>query len=151
MAVIKNGTGLVWGSDNLTFTGVVINSGTTGHVQSYDFRRESDMEELRDGDGNVIGAAFYNDSKTLTVTCIPADVATPTIAGAEDNMNAMIVQPGTVVTVVDAENGTGAIETSNSGKYVLLDIGINRTNRSMATVSMTIKQWVDNDVAVAIS
>lgn len=149
MAETLTGQAFVWGVANLTFTGVAISS-ATGRIQNYDFAREADVEELRDEDGETVGRAFFNHRKTINVTVVPSNSAT--VATAVTNMLAMLPAIGSQITAVDADGTDTLIEKiaasgNTTAIYQVMSARLNRTNRGMATIDLSLEAFEHHDVS----
>jgi len=146
MAATLKGKAAVWGVQGLTFSGVVI-SATTGKIQSLDFTKDSDVVQLEDEQGEVVGESFFNAKHVINITVIPIDATA--IATAQTNLDAMIPAPGTTITIADTTSTV--TDGTNSGKFSVLSTKLGKTNKGYATIDMQIRQYVANDVTTAIS
>lgn len=139
----QRGKAVVWGVDGVTFTGF---GSVTAESNSMDFERSADQKEIPDDIGNTVGLVLYNSKNTFRMTVTPSAA---TIAAAKTNMDGFTPVPGTIITVADADSTI--TDGTQTGKYILLSAKLNRAQNSEATVDMELVQWVDNDVAVAIT
>ena len=66
------GTSIIWGcsSTNLTGFTAAVSGGYT--ITGEDLSKEADKEEIRDSNGEVKTAYFYNGRKTLSLKCYPS-------------------------------------------------------------------------------
>ena len=147
MATLR-GSGIIFGTGVTASAGIII-SATTGFVQSEDFSRQAEKTEVKDGIGDVRTVAYSNLTKSMTVVVVPADTATPTTADAVVNADAMLVAPGTIVTIADA-NST-VTDGTHTAKYLLDGCRRRTTNTGEAVVEADLMQYDANDVAVAVS
>lgn len=71
MAITK-GTSIVWGvsATNLTGFTAAVSGGYT--ITGEDLNKESDKEEIRNGNGEITTAYYYNGRKTLSLKCYPS-------------------------------------------------------------------------------
>jgi hypothetical protein len=142
MAETINGTlGVVWGiATGLSGTGVT----TSFAAQSLQFSAESDEAEIRNGKGQTVTDIFYNQRQTITIEVIPTGT---TIANARSAN--IIPPPGAVVTITDTEDAE--LAGTNVGKYICVRASKSKSNTGATSISMELKQYVENDVAVLIS
>ena len=143
----QTGQAAIWGTGGSTFTGVVINP-TVGEVEDTNFTRESDIEELRSGEGDTVGLSYFDLRKKGTITVKPsADSGTRATAYA--NASAMLPAPGTAITLVDSH--ATVLSATHSGKYVVDTSSIRRSNRGYATIEMAIRQHDATDVSAPVT
>ena len=66
------GTSIIWGcsSTNLTGFTAAVSGGYT--ITGEDLSREADKEEIRDSNGEITTAYYYNGRKTLSLKCYPS-------------------------------------------------------------------------------
>ncbi len=87
MAVTK-GTAIIWGISTTNLTGFsgAVSAGYT--VTSEDLSKESDKEEIRDENGEIVTAYYYNGKKTLSLKCFPrgGSASATSIPGAADTV-----------------------------------------------------------------
>jgi hypothetical protein len=145
MAETIRGLGFVWGVNGLTFTGFNATE-PTFKTQSLDLTRDSDVAQLENESGEVVGECFFNSKKVMNVSVIPSATS---VATAQGNLDKLIPAPGTIITVADA-NGT-TIDATNSGKFTCLSAKMGRTNKGMATVDLQLRQYEANDVTTTVS
>ena len=65
MANIYKNVGVHWGTSSTT-TSIV-----SGQLQTRDHTKKADMEEIKNGDGNVVGKVYYNQTDDATFEWIP--------------------------------------------------------------------------------
>jgi hypothetical protein len=142
MAETVNGTlGVVWGiAMGMSGTGVTGSFAT----QSLQFSADADEAEIRNGKGAVVTDIFYNQRQTITIEVIPTGT---TIALARTNN--VLPAPGAIVTVTDTEDTE--LAGTNSGKYIFVRGSKSKSNTGATSLSMELKQYVENDVAVAVA
>lgn len=146
MSEVLKGKAAKWGVGALTFSGVVISS-TTGKIQSMDFTKDSEMAALDDESGETIGESFFNHKHVINISVIPIDATT--IATARTNLDAMLPDAGTTITLSDPTSTV--TDGTNSGKYNVISAKEGRTNKGYATIDMQIRQFKANDTTTAIS
>jgi len=82
------GTSIIWGvsTTNLTGFSAAVSGGYT--VTGEDLTKESDKEEIRDGNGEVKTTYYYNGRKTLSVKCFPSggSASATSLPGAGDTV-----------------------------------------------------------------
>lgn len=152
MADTQKGIGVVWGVGSIVATGCVINTTTrTGLPQGADFTYESDSAQLTNEDGEVVGMAFYNARGRYTFTIVPSsDAATPSEAEALTNQDAMLVAPGTLMTLTTDGASTVPIGL-NSGKYLVEQSRLRRTNTGPTLIEVDVFTYSANDVTATVS
>lgn len=146
MAETLKGKAAIWGTGSFATTGIIINS-SVSKAQSIDHTIDSDNEQLTDENGEVCAEAFFNAKQTLNIDVIPIDATN--IAGARTNTASMTVTPGTIVTIATEDDITAidALATHAAPtKYTLLSASTKRTNRGYLVVSMSLRQYLVNDV-----
>lgn len=133
--------GVVWGiATGMSGTGVT----TSFAAQSLQFSAEADEAEIRNGKGQVVTDIFYNQRQTITIEVIPTGA---TIAAARTAN--IIPTPGAIITITDTEDTE--ISGTNAGKYICVRASKSKSNTGATSISMELKQYVENDVAVAVS
>jgi hypothetical protein len=144
MAETINGTvGVVWG---IGVTGLTGSGISTFAPQSLQFSAESDEAETRNGKGQVVTDVFYNQRHTVTIEVIPTG---STIAAARTNN--VIPAPGTIITIVESSAEDAELTGTNSAKYICVRASKSKSNTGATSISMELKQYVENDVAVAVA
>ena len=149
MAVTQKGVGVVWGVGNLTFTGITIE--TAGKIQSYDFTRDSEVNALKDTEGETVGEQYFDRKRTLNLQVVPSST---TIALAKAALVTLLPEPGTVVTLADTDAVGTPLESvtdNTTGKYVVVSAKVGRSNTGFATVDMALKSFDARDVATTIT
>lgn len=142
MAETINGTkGVVWGlATGMSGTGV-----TGGfEPQSLQFQAESDEATVRNGKGQEVVDIFYNQRQTITIEVVPTG---STVANARTAN--VVPLPGAIVTITDTEDTE--LAGTNSGKYICVRASKAKSNTGETRITMELKQWVENDVAVLVS
>lgn len=142
MAETVNGVkGVVWGiATGMSGTGVT----TSFESQSLQFSAEADEAEIRNGKGQVVVDIFYNQRQTITIEVIPTGA---TIAAARTAN--ILPAPGAIVTVTDTEDTE--LAGTNAGKYICVRASKSKSNTGATSISMELKQYVENDVAVLVA
>jgi hypothetical protein len=79
----------------------------------------------------------------MSLTCIPSGA---TLAAAKTNLDALIPSPGTAITIIDGDSTL--VDATFSGAYVIQSAKLNRTNKSMASVTVEVAQWDSADLSV---
>jgi hypothetical protein len=149
MAVTLKGCAVVWGTGGITATGVIINE-TTSKNQSANLSLESEKQEITNNDGETVGKIYYNYKQTFEISIIPVDAdASPTISGAKTNLQNLLPDPGTLITIVDNDLGTGG-RLYNGGKFLVERARLSRTNKGMATIDLTCETYRDKDIAANV-
>lgn len=144
---IQKGRAVVFDVDGITFTAGIVSANTAHFNQSARLERNGDVARIRNGEGNEAAHVFYNRKKTLTVTVIPCSLSgTNTIANAIASADGFTAQPGTAVTVVDAD---GSIIDAT---YNLISATQSRTNTDAASIDLTLEQSDEGiDLTAAVS
>lgn len=141
MGVIQKGLAVSWGVNGITATGVVITSASM--MQNADFTRASKKAELLDADGEPAGLAYYDRNETFTISVVPAHATT--VAGALVNQDAMLVAPGTVVTLTDTKS-----TITDPTPYLLTESRLRRTNTGASIVEMDMVRY-ENDITSTVT
>ena len=148
----NRGAAVIFGCGITATAGGIIWDGEEGLNQSEDFSREADIAEVRDAFGNVALRVYHNGRKTLSISVVPADNSTDdtfTAASGVVNADLFLVAPGTIVTIIDA-NST-ITDGTHAAKYLLDSCRRRTTNTGQAVAELTLTQYDDNDVAIAVS
>lgn len=143
---------VVWGVDGITYSGITFDSTDTDPYlnQQAEVRRTASRKEIPDDIGDVVCHVFYKQQKTVSIDVIPTGT---TLAKALNNLNDLCAAPGTIITIADTDADTdeSLFDGANSGKFILIESSVTRSNESEARIRMELVQDVDNDTAVAVS
>jgi hypothetical protein len=142
MAETIKGVGIVWGVNGISLTAGIVSGTTLAKTQSFNFDRSADKAEIRDGDGEVCGQAFYNAKRTLSLTVVPTGTS---LANAVTSADAWTPAPGTLITIVDAD---GAIV---DGNYNLISAKLRGSNTEARMADIELERYEANDVTATIS
>lgn len=144
MAETQNGIrGVVWG---IGVTGLTGSGITTFEPQSLQFAAEADELEIRNGKGQVVTDIFYNQKHTVTIEVIPSGT---TIALARTSN--VLPDPGTIITIVESSSEDSELTSTNAAKYICVRASKSKSNTGATSITMELKQYVENDVAVAVA
>lgn len=137
MSVRQKAIGVAWGisSSAFTYTGAATVLKAKGVSQS--FRKQSDVVEVKDQNGEVNGLVFFNQSKELTLRVYPSDT---TIALAKTAAGTMGMELGDKFAVTDADDPDIAGTT-----YVVTALGKERVQDNIVFFDITVKEFA-NDV-----
>lgn len=136
MAVQINGRPGVWGSANLSISGTATIDATKATFTDYDWEHSAEETPLKDANGEDAGIAFFNATKTITITFVPWDSG-GAVATAKTNLITLLgYAPGSTYIDIDDSDGTTPIESANSGHYVVRRARLRRTNTSFAVVTI---------------
>ncbi len=139
MAETVLGTGVVWGIAGTTITGTGIGS----HLaQSSSLSIDSEMVEIKNGDGETVGTVHYNSKETFTMDVIPTGATLSLIASRAANIMPAV---GALITVADTDD-----PYHTSKKFIFISGSKGRSNTDVAKLSFTMIRWTANDVAVAV-
>lgn len=146
MSETLKGKGIVWGIGG-TLTMAKLPSGTiidsSDMAQSEDFAWQSEKEEIRSGTGEPGAIAYYNPTKTVTVTVIPSAAS---IADAKTSMDEMLLLAGTGAAITDpASSIVGA-----PANYIVEQTRLRRTNTGAALIEMDLIKY-GTDLSTTIS
>ena len=132
--------GVVWGlGTSGTGTGI-----GTFQAQSANFSAESESAEFRNNKGQTIGKVFFNQKHTLSLEVIPSGT-TIALAKAAN----IIPVPGAIVTITDTEDTE--VSGTHTGKYICVRASKQKSNTDITKITMELEQYVENDIAVAVS
>lgn len=144
MAETINGiVGVVWG---IGVTGLTGSGISTFVPQSLQFSAEADEAEIRNGKGQVVTDIFYNQRHTITIEVIPTGA---TIAAARTSN--VLPAPGAIITVVESSAEDAELTGTNSAKYIFVRGSKSKSNTGATSISMELKQYVENDVAAVVA
>lgn len=143
MATLQKGLAVNWGVDGVTCTGAVIAAPSS--VQSAELNWSAKKTELLDANGEAVGLAYSDPTKAFTISVIPAHDTLIGNPGALATQDAMVVAPGTVVTLTD----TGSTKTTGI-PYLLTESRLRRTNTGAAIVEMDLIAY-STDVTTTIT
>lgn len=95
---------------NFGFTGTngIAGIGTGMLLQSAEFTKNADIEQIRDADGDVISEVYYNLSEEASLECIVTDATN--IAGAITNT--AVSNPGTIVNITACASMTSLVQSN---------------------------------------
>lgn len=117
-------------------------------IESYDITGECDTEEVRNGNGEVVGHITYNNRLTLTVNFVPVgNNATEATALLERLKGCSLPQGnGTVAItgapVINVGGYADAINTGSGGRWIYAGGGsIKTTQTGKATGTITLKRF----------
>lgn len=134
-AALVKGRAIVFDADGLSFTAGIVSATTGAFNQSARIERSGDVARIRSGEGHEASQVFHNRKKLLTVTAIPSALSgTNTFANAQSSLDGWTPQPGTTVTVVDADG------TIIDASYNLHSVTQSRANTDAAAVDITLEQ-----------
>lgn len=143
-----NGVAAIWGVNGIVCTGIAINP-TVASIESGEFAREADEDELRDSDNDVVGLAISNQRKTLRLTVFPLS-SSGTIATARANLDALMPTIGSSLTLADGDSSI--TDATHGGKYVVRSpINLRRANRGFAGIELNLYQSEAQDLTVVAS
>lgn len=82
------GTSIIWGISSTNLTG--FSAAVTGAytITGEDLSKESDVEEIRDSQGEIKTLYFYSGKKTLSIKCFPSGSSASSVSlpGAGDTV-----------------------------------------------------------------
>src|SRR6185369_852223 len=107
----QKGLGVVFGVDNMTFTGAIVSATTGMLLQSLDQMRDTEVAYAKDYIGNTRTAVFFDPKRKLSISVIPSGT---TLALALASLDAWVPAGGVTATI--AADGA-FIDGANSGKY----------------------------------
>lgn len=90
------------GTNGITITGM---SGTL--LQSADLTNQADVEEVRDGDGDVVARAFYNQSFDASLEYVVTGTSI-----ADSITNTALQTPGTIIVITACAGMPALIQTN---------------------------------------
>lgn len=145
MATFK-GLGVFWGVNGVGFS----SPSATGQFQSVNLTTTADEKLIRDGDGDMVSAVHYNNTRTLDIEVIPTGATLALAQTASDNF---LIASGTTVTVTDTESletdaGDGA---GAAGVYLLREATMNRSNESEARINMSLFRSDINNICATVA
>lgn len=135
MANAFQGVGIVFGfpgGPTGTLTGL---AAAITNIQSLDFSRKADKEEVRDGTGNVAGLAYYNHSDDATIDFIFSS-GTATGSGTVTD----VPSAGGLVTLTDT-NFPQLTKT-----LVCEDFTVSRGNTKALSAKVVLKRYITNSL-----
>lgn len=131
MAAVIKGRAVKWSVGGVTFTAGIVSATNAHFTQSFDMQRTSDKALIKDTGGTVKTAVFHGFMKTISMNVVPqAD----TIANAITSLDAFLLAPGTLITVVDS---TGTIA---DGDYNLISAKEGRTVDGVCTIDLELEK-----------
>jgi hypothetical protein len=144
MATFK-GLACFWGVNGMTYTGF---GSIAGQTQSANLSVQSDMKEIRDGDGDVKAMVYYNHNRTLDLEITPTGTSQ---ANARTCSNDHILPSGTKLIVIDSEGAEVDSDTGggSAGEYLVQNSSLSRSNDSEARITVSLYRNDINDIATA--
>ena len=158
MAATLKGCAVVWGTGGIVSgttsgtTVVAIISSATSKTQSANVSIEPEQQDITNNDGETVGKILYNFKQTLEISVIPVDAPTngdPSVTNAKTNLQNLLPDPGTVITIVDNDLGTGG-RLYNEGKFIVTRARLSRTNKGMATIDLTCETYKDHNITANV-
>ena len=154
MSVIQKGNPVVFGIGS--GTAKLIKSGdsteTSVYLQDVRMSKAADSQEIMDGNGEVTGKVFYNQKRTLTMTCF----VTGATKSAAETAFAYDVDPGDKLLVSynewlevasdSANAGLTGTHTDGEGQWVVDAAEKVRTSGGVAEWSITAMMYA-NDIS----
>lgn len=139
MATSK-GLALVYGAKGTitlyTPAGVALTSGAITTIESYDATHEADVEQIKNGSGEVVAQVAANERISLSVTFIPSAstfaqaklaAGLPAVNGyatiaSSDDIDVGVVTAGQAINSIDGNyvySGGGSVKFTSSGKVMV--------------------------------
>jgi hypothetical protein len=143
MAATMSGKAVVFSIGGITYTAGLVTGTNAGFIQSQSFGRTADKVDVKNQDGAVAAQCFSGFKKTISHDIIPAHAST--IAGAKASLEAHMLKPGTLMTIVDADG------TTIDGNYNLISCEVRRVVDGLAVASLSLEgsdEGVDFTTAV---
>ena len=147
MAADISGKAVVWGINNVTYTGGIVSGTNAADAQSLRLTRDSSKAEVADRTGATVTQIYYNFKKTLSATVVPVHASA--ITGAQASLDAWMPKAGTAITLADS--AAAFIDGVNSGVFNVTSATANQTNDGHTTVDLEAEQYEDNDVTTTVS
>lgn len=155
-----NGKYVVWGVAGITATGFVssgtepISSGNS-EVQSVSVSNQSDVTEIKNGAGDVEIMVYSNHNRECSIEVVPS---ASTLNGVQGYIESLLPAPGTIITLVEADQhlttldgDTSTVEaTADAGDWSYVSGELTRSNDAEARISMTLKQYAGCDHGAAL-
>lgn len=146
------GIAVITGAAGLTFTAGIVSATSPGHNQSISHSREADHHYVKNGSGDSVADYITDRRQMLTISVVPYHATT--ISGARTCNDEYKLQPGTKVTVVDADGAsidgapTGSPTPGNTsvGDYLLMSVKDNRPNDGNNVLDLELQRWDDNNL-----
>lgn len=101
------------------------------YTQSSDFNWSAGIAELMDAGGDTVGCAIHDKRKEITLTCVmSSNLGTQTYLDALNDLNAVLIGPGTVCTVT-CPFGGGSV-SAIAGSYMVVAQRLREANNQYA-------------------
>lgn len=154
-----NGKYVVWGVAGITATG--FSSGTepisagNSEVQSVSVSNQSDVTEIKDASGDVKTIVFSNHNRECSIEVVPSAA---TLNGVQGYVEELLPAPGTVITLVEADQHLTTLDgdtstvgnSADAGDWSYVSGELSRSNDSEARITMTLRQYAGCDHGAAL-
>ena len=113
------------GAQGITITGI------TGILQSLETSKTSDVEKIKDGNGNEVVHAWSNQRTNLTLEAI---IGASSLANALTGVSYALQNPGTILAISACASAPNIIGLS----WEVQDAKVSQSNTTAAKVSLTL-------------
>lgn len=152
------GTPVIYNAKNISVGSIIV--ALKGKNLSTDFGREADFQGFNDDEGDIMSEAVTTKRKTLSIRVVPygkADAGPPILTGdrvqANENLQAMLAEPGDVAVVLDGEDDNGGadgwdspIDSSGGTNYSVRSSRLGRTSEGLATIDLELIEYQALDI-----
>ena len=127
---------------------VIVAGYVSPDLESYDLTHECDTEEVRNGNGEVVGHITYNNRLTLTVNFVPVGTSATSATALNERLYGCSLPTGngtvaiTGAPVINVGGYADALNTGSGGRWIYAGGGsIKTTQTGKATGTITLKRY----------
>ena len=155
-----NGKYVVWGVNGITATGFDGSAepwtAAKGEVQSVSVSNNSDVAEVKNGNGEVSLLVFSNQNRETSIEVVPSSTTLNTVQG---DIEKLLPPSGTLITLVESDEHLTTLdgdtdtvkETDGAGVWSYMSGELSRSNDAEARISMVLKQYAGCDLDATLT
>ena len=155
-----NGKYVVWGVNGITATGFDGSAEpwatAKGEVQSVSVSNNSDVAEVKNGNGEVSLLVFSNQNRETSIEVVPSSTTLNTVQG---DIEKLLPPSGTLITLVESDEHLTTLdgdtdtvkETAGAGVWSYMSGELSRSNDAEARISMVLKQYAGCDLDATLT
>ncbi len=154
-----NGKYVVWGVNGITATGFDSSEPWTaakGEVQSVSVSNNSDVAEVKNGNGEVSLLVFSNQNRETSIEVVPSSTTLNTVQG---DIEKLLPPSGTLITLVESDEHLTTLdgetdtvkETGGAGVWSYMSGELSRSNDAETRISMVLKQYAGCDLDATLT